>query len=1690
MAKIHWASAKSGAFETGANWTGSAVPGAGDDAIIDASGAAYTVTTTADESILGVTTLKAATLTIGANTKFTATNGTDGGGNFGTIAVANGAIFEIGTDSQASEFSNSGKVTLNATANPTLLGIFGDVTLDGGGSVVLSDNSNNNIGAAGSSGTSTITIGGTPHPDDTISLTFTNSSLSGFPATVTYKVGLTDTTTIIAAQLADLIAANTSLKAAHISAAPSGANITITEDGAASANTVISDKLSTGATESIDFSPNDGTLAPSSPVSYSLTNVDNTISGAGTIGDAVDDNLTFTNAASGVVSATGTHALIIDTGNTVTNFGILQDTGKGGLLIKDTVDNIAVIQAIGAGAHVDLSGGTIVGGELYTQGGGQIDTVAATVGTLDGSAGQVTNLGTFVVVDNSKLVVDGDIDNAGVIKLTSAGKVNVTAAVQLGADTNLSGGGQIILSDATTNIISGDGGVRILTNNDNTISGAGTIGDTQMELDNESGGTINATGKNALVISASGSSTNLGLMESTGIGTLSLTTDLDNEGVIAATGKAAIIINGPTISNGTDGVVIASGAGSHIDVGSATLGGESATIDGGTVATVFGAKIDTVATKLSNPANALTISNATVSNAGTIAVADNTSLTLDTDEVKNTGSITVSGATVDTQIIIGGSTTLNGGGKLILTDNAFNSIVANGSAATLDNLDNIISGAGTIGDADLTLTNEIGGIINATGAKTVTEFATASGNLTNDGLIETTGAAGLTFDNDFTNNGTLLASGTGALTISGTVSGTGVVDAVGKVVVSGTIDTAALVEATGKGTIQVEGGTISGDSIVVTGAGAHIDLDAGTLNATAVATNSGGKIDTIAGTTNNVINSSVSNAGSIVVTDQSTLSLDSLIVNTGLFSIAGVKGTTTLEISGGATFSGGGLITLTDSLTNIVSSDGAGATLENFDNTISGAGELGDGDDNLTIQNDVGGLINANGKNALILDTGTTAIVNSGIIETTNTGGATLLSEIDNTGFLIAKGTGGLAVDGLVNNLGGVIEAVAANSHIDLGDGAEIDNGTVSTVIGSKINLATGAKATLAADTLINAGSIVIANAAVLTVAGEIHNSGSVAINGSSATSTALTLDGDASLLGSGSIILSDNAKNVINASSGSTLSNFGNTISGAGTIGNDGSNLILFNEGTINANAKTNGLLIDTGTHAITNGGLIELTGTGPLTIDSDVTNTLGTILANSKTATLTIGDGSGTTTITDGTVQLAAAGGALVLNEGTIDNAAVSVIAGATIKTAAATTTNAISGLSFTNAGTVSITNNSTLLIDGPVTNTGTIGINSSSAAATNLETDFVLSLFGHGKLTLTNNVNNHVQSDQASGDVTLGTETAQIGGSFANGDTVSLTFTNSDNSVLPETVTYTMTGTDNADSVAAALTLLINTDAKLAASDISASVSSDTITISEPGLESASTKITGAGSGSETVTLSGVGGFITGGTGDASVLDNVDNTISGAGVFGSGDETFVVFNEVNGVINANGSQLLKIDTNHETVVNFGLIETTGAGGLKVDGDLANFGKLVANAGVLEIDGSLTGTGTATIGQNGTLDIVEASHQNISFASTLGGKLQLGDSKEFSGNITGFGGSNTDSIDLQDLTFHAGTTATFTATDATHGVLTVANGVDPVVTLNLVGDYSAATFTAADDGPGHGVLIHDPPAPHIVHHHGDHLV
>jgi len=228
-------------------------------------------------------------------------------------------------------------------------------------------------------------------------------------------------------------------------------------------------------------------------------------------------------------------------------------------------------------------------------------------------------------------------------------------------------------------------------------------------------------------------------------------------------------------------------------------------------------------------------------------------------------------------------------------------------------------------------------------------------------------------------------------------------------------------------------------------------------------------------------------------------------------------------------------------------------------------------------------------------------------------------------------------------------------------------------------------------------------------------------------------------------------------------------------------------------------------------------------------------------------------------------------------------------------------------------------------------------------------------------------------------------------------------------------------------------------------------------------------------ESLTLQG-GGHVTlsdndnnvifGGTA-AATLDNVDNTISGAGQSGAGQMTLVNA----GIITADGNHALIIDTGNHVVDNSGTLEATGSGGLIVESEVSNTGSLWANGGDVTIHGDVTGHGSASVSGHGAIEFGAASDANVGFASDASGTLTLDHATSFTGTLTGL--SADDTLHFGDIAFSASTQVSYTANAAgTAGSLVVTDGTH-TAQMTLVGQYSATDFQLAAGQSGSAEVV-----------------
>jgi len=355
-------------------------------------------------------------------------------------------------------------------------------------------------------------------------------------------------------------------------------------------------------------------------------------------------------------------------------------------------------------------------------------------------------------------------------------------------------------------------------------------------------------------------------------------------------------------------------------------------------------------------------------NAGVIQINDHGTLALG-GAVDNTGSIVIhSGGDLTKLVVQSAGLTLSGHGQVNLTGNN-NEIIGAATPPTLTNVDNLIQGQGII--AELKLVNEAAGVIDATG---VSEALTINkGTLTNSGLIEATGAAGLALKSSKVTDagGGILSAGTGS-----------------KIVLSHSTVVGGILETSGTGVIEATGlGNVlrGGPSLVA-------------------------------------------NKGLLEVVNASSLELIGTLSNKATVSLLGSTGFSDLVVGAtGATLQGGGKVVLNNSTEDRIYGVASNATLTNVDNEITGSGLIGDG--KLTLSNQ--GSIVGDSTGVLTVDTGASAITNTGLIQSGASGDVVVKSAVTNSGTLSAAG-GTLTLDGAVSGSGaatidgGVLDAASS----------------------------------------------------------------------------------------------------------------------------------------------------------------------------------------------------------------------------------------------------------------------------------------------------------------------------------------------------------------------------------------------------------------------------------------------------------------------------------------------------------------------------------------------------------------------------------------------------------------------------------------------------------------------------------------
>ena len=357
----------------------------------------------------------------------------------------------------------------------------------------------------------------------------------------------------------------------------------------------------------------------------------------------------------------------------------------------------------------------------------------------------------------------------------------------------------------------------------------------------------------------------------------------------------------------------------------------------------------------------------------------------------------------------------------------------------------------------------------------------------------------------FANSATIF-TGSQIVEAGGTASNTTVSSGGHGIVLSGgssidmTIDSggAAIVSSGGSGGI---GGATSG-LIEAAGKGAQVEIDNATVSGGTLSAGTGAMINTFGSFLSGVTIAS----GSLVSvegggTGSNTLLLDGTIVNSGTIVVSGGDGFNFLEAAGSTvTLTGHGTVSLVSSFQgNGIAASTSGDTLINLNNTISGAGFIGVGNNDLTFTNS--GIVNANVNTTdqtLVIDR-SNAVHNAGTLEATNSGGLELLSTtIDNTtsGRVVASGAKAEVILENSTISGGTLRTSGTSAVI------VTVNGTTDAIIGamiaskSLVEATHGATLTLSGGTVGSGAIVETTSGGTAIVSGTLTNSGTLFASG------------------------------------------------------------------------------------------------------------------------------------------------------------------------------------------------------------------------------------------------------------------------------------------------------------------------------------------------------------------------------------------------------------------------------------------------------------------------------------------------------------------------------------------------------------------------------------------------------------------
>ena len=545
----------------------------------------------------------------------------------------------------------------------------------------------------------------------------------------------------------------------------------------------------------------------------------------------------------------------------------------------------------------------------------------------------------------------------------------------------------------------------------------------------------------------------------------------------------------------------------------------------------------------------------------------------------NKGTVNlIGGASAATLAFDAAQVTLGGGGAINMTGAQADSIgvaagLASGANVLLTVQAHTLSGAGTIGGAQMSLDFSALATVNANSATEQSLTLTAASPIINQGTLE--------------------ATADGALVINSSIENEGVIKAVGA--------NPSAKNASAMETVTINNARVYGTgSLVANGATATIALNNATVaQAISIANNS----QLIATGTDALLGSTVANRGKISAGNGVTLEMTGSLVGNGALDLVGAGSATTLEIMAGElALSGGGSVMLgatgATSTTSRIIGAGAGSELYNINDAIKGSGTVGDG--TLAIFNGAAGAIESTGVGMTLLGGAgsSTPSSNLGVIGTANNANLTIE---------------GSWAGGYVRSNGSWVRsgAIQANGSSTVTfNNADIVDESLAVATGANVDVTGGASDVLSG-VISNKGHITAADD-VLVLGNTVNNSGTITFEAGSGATDWLKFhasNGVTTFTGNGDVVFAGAGADDVGSGGGvQAWSNVSNTISGAADINDSLLTLINGTAGKIDANTSGETFTINTGANAVQNNGLMEATNGGELVVESAVTGT-GTI-------------------------------------------------------------------------------------------------------------------------------------------------------------------------------------------------------------------------------------------------------------------------------------------------------------------------------------------------------------------------------------------------------------------------------------------------------------------------------------------------